>query len=253
MGETALRWDSSARTAGGDLDIAAVGALVADPARCRILLTLADGRELPASRLAADAMVSAATASSHLGKLADGGLVVAEARGRFRYYRLAGPAVAELIETLERLAPAAPVRSLRQSQRSKALREARTCYDHLAGRLGVELMQAMIVNGYLAGDDDGETHSAAGDIDYRLTERGSAFVDALDVRLPMRRPQIRYHTDTTEQRPHLAGGLGHGLLDRFIELRWIRSLEDSRAVSITKAGRQGLDEHFGLQLAGRPT
>src|ERR1700754_4488034 len=124
----------------GDTDIAEVGALVADPGRCRILLALDDGRALPASRLAAEAGVSPATASSHLGKLVAAAFLTVEARGRYRYYRLKGPAVGALIEALQQLAPFTPVRSLRQANRSQALRRARTCYDHLAGRLGVELM-----------------------------------------------------------------------------------------------------------------
>ena len=166
---------------GGDADLAAVGALVADRRRCRILLALDDGRALPASRLAAEAGVSAATASSHLGKLTEAGLLTVEARGRHRYYRLAGPAVGELMEALQRLAPAAPVRSLRQGTRAAALREARTCYDHVAGRLGVALMAALIDKGHLTGGDgtydpDAGTDVRAGyghDVDYALTPAGA--------------------------------------------------------------------------------
>jgi DNA-binding transcriptional ArsR family regulator len=138
----------------GDADIAAIGALVADPARCRTLLALDDGRALPASGLAAEAGVSPATASSHLRKPADAGLLAVEAHGRHRYYRLSGPAVGNLIEVLQQLAPAQPIRSLRQGTRANALREARTCYDHPAGRLGVTLMGAMLKRGYLE-DGDG--------------------------------------------------------------------------------------------------
>src|SRR6201996_7375697 len=137
----------------GDSDIAAVGALVADRGRCRILLALGDGRALPASRLADGAGVSPATASSHLRKLTEAGLLAVETHGRHRYYRLAGPDVGRLIEALQQLAPAAPVRSLRQDTRARAIREARTCYDPLAGRLGVTLMQTMIESGYLSGGD----------------------------------------------------------------------------------------------------
>ena len=124
-------------TAGGGRDLAAIGALVSDPARCRILLALGDGLALSASGLAAEAGVSPATASSHLRKLTDAGLLAVEIEGRRRNYRLAGPEVASLIEAVERLAPAAPVRSFRQSQQVRSWREARVCYDHVAGRLGV--------------------------------------------------------------------------------------------------------------------
>jgi len=115
--------------------------LVADPGRCSILLALDDGRALPASRLASAAGVSAATASSHLRKLTPAGLHAVEAHGRNRYYRLAGPDGGHLIEVLQQLAPTHPVRSLRQGTCAHALRTARTCYDHLASRLGVALLQ----------------------------------------------------------------------------------------------------------------
>ena len=133
----------------GDSNIAAIGALVADPGRCRILLALGDGRALPASRLANEAGVSPATASSHLRKLTEASLLTVESHGRHRYYRLAGPEVGRLIEALQQVAPAVPVRSLRQDTRARALREARTCYDHLAGRLGVRLMGTLIEREYL--------------------------------------------------------------------------------------------------------
>jgi DNA-binding transcriptional ArsR family regulator len=242
--------------AGGDADLAAVGALVADPGRCRILLALDDGRALPAGRLAAEAGVSPATASAHLRKLTDAGLLAVDAHGRYRYYRLAGPAVARLIETLGELAPAAPIRSLRQDTRAAALRRARTCYDHLAGRLWVAVMAAFVERGWLAGGD-GEFHpeaaerdhlSARGhDVDYALTPDGCAFLDRFDVRLPRRRPAVRYCVDWTEQRHHLAGGLGRGLHDRLTGLGWIGPAGRDRAVEVTAAGRDGLRATFGVE------
>ncbi|GHH80139.1 transcriptional regulator [Streptomyces sulfonofaciens] len=242
---------------GGDSDIAAVGALVADPGRCRILLALDDGRALPASRLAAEAGVSAATASSHLGKLTTAGLLTVEPHGRHRYYRLAGPAVGDLIEALQRLAPAAPVTSLRQSSRARALRRARTCYDHIAGRLGVELMRAMIERGHVAGGDG--THDPAAavadartgygkDVDYALTASGKAFLAEFGVRIPERRRVMRYCVDWSEQRHHLSGAVGRGLLDRVLELEWVRRAGDSRAVHVTEAGAGGFARVFGVRL-----
>jgi DNA-binding transcriptional ArsR family regulator len=239
----------------GDADIAAVGALVADQARCRMLLALDDGRALPASRLASEAGVSAATASSHLRKLTEAGLLAVESHGRNRYYRLAGPAVGRLIEALQQLAPPAPVRSLRQSTRANALRTARTCYDHLAGRLGVEVMASLIEAGYLAGGDGTFDPDAATldqrtgygrDVDYTLTDRGQQFITEFGVDLPTRRPIVRYCVDWSEQRHHLAGGMGRGLLARLIERDWIRRSADSRAVQITPAGRDGLADTFGV-------
>ncbi|GHJ39684.1 transcriptional regulator [Streptomyces sp. TS71-3] len=242
---------------GGDSDIAAVGSLVADPGRCRILLALDDGRALPASRLAAEAGVSAATASSHLGKLTAGGLLTVEAHGRHRYYRLAGPEVGELIEALQRLAPAAPVRSLRQSSRARALRQARTCYDHVAGRLGVELMRAMIERGYVAGGDgtydpavaveDGRTGYGK-DVEYVLTGAGRSFLAEFGARIPERRRLMRYCVDWSEQRHHLSGAVGRGLLDRLLELHWVRRSGDSRAVFVTEEGGAGFARVFGVRV-----
>ena len=245
----------------GDADLATVGALVADPARCRILLALDDGRALPATRLAAEAGVTPATASSHLRKLTDAGLLVVETHGRHRYYRLAGPTVARLIETLGQLAPAAPIRSLRQDTRAAALRRARTCYDHLAGRLGVALMAAFLDRGWMTGGDGtfdagAAVHdhlSAPGhDLDYALTPAGRAFLDEFRVDLPPRRRTVRYCIDWTEQRHHLAGGLGRGLLDRLTALDWIRPDPRSRAVEITAVGRDGLYTAFGCDVSGVP-
>lgn len=239
----------------GDTDIAAIGALVADQARCRILLALDDGRALPASRLASEAGVSAATASSHLRKLTEAGLLAVETHGRNRYYRLAGPAVGRLIEALQQLAPPAPVRSLRQSTRANALRNARTCYDHLAGRLGVELMASLLDAGYLAGGDGtfdpvsarhDQRTGYGRDVDYTLTDLGWEFVSDFGVDLPARRTVIRYCVDWSEQRHHLAGGLGRGLLGRLVERDWIRRSAESRAVQITSAGHAGLADAFGI-------
>jgi DNA-binding transcriptional ArsR family regulator len=244
----------------GDSDIAAIGALVADPARCRILLALGDGRALPASRLASEAGVGAPTTSSHLRKLTDAGLLVVEAHGRHRYYRLAGAEVADLIEALGRLAPAVPVRSLRQGTRAQALREGRTCYDHLAGRLGVDIMSALIDRGHVAGGDGAYDAAAtrhdprAGygrDLDYAVTDAGWAFLDDLGVEIPPRRRIVRYCVDWSEQRHHLSGALGRGLLDRLLEMDWIRRADAGRAVRITDAGVDGLRTMLGVDVRYR--
>jgi DNA-binding transcriptional ArsR family regulator len=232
----------------GDADLAAVGALVADRRRCQILLALNDGRALPASRLAAEAGVSAATTSAHLAKLTSAGLLTVEARGRHRYYRLAGPAVAELMESLQRLAPAAPVRSLRQGTRAAALREARTCYDHVAGRLGVALLAALLDKGHLTGGDgrydpDAGSDVRAGyghDVDYALTPAGTEFLAEFGVRIPPNRRLIRYCVDWSEQRHHLSGRLGLAVLDAFLDQRWVERRTGHRAVTVTDAGQAAL-------------
>ncbi len=259
--EISPRYDQSVD---GDADIAKVGALVADPARARILMALGDGRALPASVLSDEAGVAASTASSHLGKLLDGGLLSVERHGRHRYFRLAGPDVAGLIESLARLAPAVPVRSLREGTKAQAVRYARTCYDHLAGVVGTGLMQAMLDRGLLEGGDgrfdaavahDDRLAAPGFDFDYRLTERGVSELADFGVDLPSlrskRRPLVRYCVDWSEQRHHLAGALGAALAERMLDLDWIRRARRSRAVHVSEAGYAGLRERFGLRLEPR--
>ena len=165
----------------GDADIAALASLLADPARCKVLLALDDGRALPASVLADEAGVSRSTASSHLGKLTEAGFLTVQTHGRHRYYRLAGPEIGDLLERLGRLAPPRRVTSLREGTRAARLRSARTCYDHLAGRLGVEVMGALLERDVLVGGDgryDPRLHphdspsNPGHDVDYELTVDG---------------------------------------------------------------------------------
>ena len=242
----------------GDANIAAIGSVLADPGRCRVLSALGDGRALPASMLAAEAGVAPSTASEHLARLVGAGLLTVERHGRHRYFRLAGPEVAELLEALARVAPPSPVRSLREGTRAHALRAARTCYDHLAGRIGVAVMDSMVEQGVLERDrvDDSQPlppgdHPASPGavIRFGVTDRGSSFFGDFGVdlaSLPPRRPAIRYCVDWSEQRPHLAGALGAALTDRFFDLAWIRRAERSRAVHVTDEGRKGLAEVFGV-------
>jgi hypothetical protein len=227
-----------------------------------MLLALGDGRALPASVLADEAGVAPSTASAHLGKLVDGGLLTVESHGRHRYFALAGPRVGELIEALARLAPPAPVRSLRQGTHAQALRTARTCYDHLAGVLGAGLMTAMIEDDLLAGGDGSFDRSVSrrdrlsapgSDVDYRLTDRGLSKLDAFgidfDALAAKPRPLVRYCVDWSEQRHHLAGSLGAALADRMFELGWVSRRRQGRAVTVSDEGRDGLRELFGLQLS----
>ena len=244
----------------GEPDITQVASLLADGARAKILQALGDTRALPASVLSDEAGVAASTASSHLKKLVEGGMLEMEKHGRHRYYRLAGPHIADLLEALARVAPPAPVTSLREGTRAQAVRFARTCYDHLAGKLGTELMTAMIERGMLEGGD-GNFHpsranedrlSAPGwDIDYRLTQRGIEELTAFGIdlsRLPKQRRLIRYCIDWSEQRHHLAGALGAAVAERTMELGWVRRADKTRAVHITDAGFDGLEETFGVTL-----
>jgi DNA-binding transcriptional ArsR family regulator len=218
-----------------------------------MLLALGDGRALAASVLAAEAGVAASTASAHLGKLVDSGLLTVLPQGRHRYYRLAGPQVGELLEVLARLAPAALVRSLRQGTRAEAVRTARTCYDHLAGRLGVALFAALLDAGHVTGGDGthhpytarADTLSARGrDLDYRLTADGHRALGELGVALPAPRRDgtlaVRYCVDWSEQRHHLAGAVGRALTARLLDLRWLRRADAGRAVHLTPEGRREL-------------
>jgi DNA-binding transcriptional ArsR family regulator len=242
----------------GDADLSRIGDLLADRARSRMLLALSSGRELSASLLAEEAGISRSTASAHLRKLTDGGMITVRADGRNRHYRLAGPEVADILERLTRLAPPEPITSLRSSTRAAQLRLARTCYDHIAGRLGVGIMTSMLERGRISGGDglfDRELAAAdhpAGpghDLDYELTDDGRAFLDRLGVRLPEgRRALVRYCVDWTETRHHLAGRVGRGLRDRFLEAGWLERRTRHRALRITEQGAAVIKEEFGLDL-----
>ena len=245
----------------GDVDLAHTAALIGDPGRARVLRALGDGRELAATVLADEAGVAASTASVHLSKLVDGGLVTAERRGRHRYYRLAGPEVARAMEALAAIAPAAPVRSLREGTKAQAVRAARTCYDHLAGRLGVAIMSALIADGAMTGGDGHHVReharkdrpsSVGRDLDYRLTDQGADKLRDLgvdvDCALAGPRAPIRYCVDWSEQDHHLAGALGAALAARTFELRWVKRLPRTRAVLVTDAGRRGFAERLGVAL-----
>ncbi|WP_017934326.1 helix-turn-helix domain-containing protein [Nocardioides sp. Iso805N] len=240
----------------GDADIARVADLMADRARSRILLALVGGRELSASLLAEEAGVSRSTASAHLKRLTEGGLIDVRADGKRRHYRLSGPQVADVLERLIALAPPEPIASLRESTRAAQLRRARTCYDHLAGRLGVALMQRMLDRGFIVGGDGTFDAGRPGqdapasfgqDAEYELTSDGRGFLDALGVRLAGgRRPLVRYCVDWTETRHHLAGQVGRGLRDRFVEAGWVESGGTHRALRITTTGAEALQREFGI-------
>lgn len=181
-----------------------------------MLNALATGLALPAGELAHRAGVKPATATVHLRRLVEGGLVKVRAQGRHRYHELAGPQVATALEALALIAPPAAVRSLREHTAALKLAEARTCYDHLAGRRGVELRDRLLATGALRQVDDR---------DHVLTDAGRGLLLALDLdaeRLEAgRRVFARSCIDWTQRRPHLAGALPAALTGRFLELRWL--------------------------------
>ncbi|MFC0454618.1 ArsR/SmtB family transcription factor [Rhodococcus jostii] len=242
----------------GDADVARIAALIGDRTRTRVLMALADGRALPAGMLASEAGVTASTISEHLTRLVDAHLLTVERSGRARYFRLADPSVAEALEAIARISPPEPIRSLRQGTRAHALRRARTCYNHLAGRLGVTVMAAFLDQELLTGGDGHHHSEGAGtdrlsapgtDLTYRLTAHGRSRFAAfgLDLPAPRREPQaIRYCVDWSEQRHHLAGPLGAALTQRMFDLEWLRRTDQRRVVHLTEPGRHGLHDTFGI-------
>jgi DNA-binding PadR family transcriptional regulator len=215
-------------------------------------MALADGRALPASLLASEAGVSPQTVSAHLHKLLDGGLLTVERSGRHRYYGLAGPDVAAAVEALARLAKLQPITSLRQSTRAAALREARTCYDHLAGRLGVALLEGLVRRNALTRTDGGNgterrtedpLAQQLPDGPYALGPNATTVFAELGVdvvTLPTRRPLLRFCVDWSEQRHHLAGQLGAATTTSLLTRNWLHRRPHQRAVTLTDDGRREL-------------
>jgi DNA-binding transcriptional ArsR family regulator len=224
------------------VQISEVAALVGDPARANILSALMDGRALTAGELAFAAGVSPQTTSGHLAKLTEARLLVPQKQGRHRYFRLATPAVGRMIESIMAVAADGPPRHIPPGKFDAALRNARTCYDHFAGRLGVGLADALVERGHVVLGEDGGEVSAPG-IGF-LAEFG---IDLAAVR-QSRRAFCRPCLDWTERRPHIAGAVGAALAGRCFEMRWFERMRDSRALVITPAGRSGLAEVFGLSL-----
>ncbi|ALG84199.1 ArsR/SmtB family transcription factor [Gordonia phthalatica] len=241
---------TEAEAQSGEPDIASVASAFADPRRARVLMALADGRALPAGRLAEEAGVSASTVSNHLAVLLGRGLVTVQQQGRHRYYRLAGDEVEGVLEALAALAPRTPITSLRQHTRAHAVRTARTCYRHLAGQAGVDFFQRILVAEWVVGGDgrhhpetgDDELSSAGKGRQYRLTAVGAEALRRWGVApavLSTERP-LRYCVDWTEQAHHLAGPLGTAITDRLFELGWIVRGTVPRSVTVTPSGVRGI-------------
>ena len=236
-----------------DTDIAPAAALMADPTRAAILRALLPDRPLAAGELARIAGVSAATASFHLAKLLEGGMITVVRQGRHRYYRLAGHEVAAAIEALGLISPALPVRTLRQSREAAALAEARTCYDHLAGRAGVELLAGLLRLGLL---EEKSGRTGGGDtrsFRYEITGAGAKALGSfgLDI-LQIRRSRRHFAgscIDWTQRRGHLNGALAAAITSRLFDLGWIERGPRRRSVRVTPAGAEGLACTFGADLA----
>jgi DNA-binding transcriptional ArsR family regulator len=219
--------------------MAQLAALLADGTRASFCLALLDGRAWTAGELARMAGVAPSTASVHLTQLVSGGLLAEERQGRHRYVRLANPGVAEMIEDLAAYAPriAAPIKSLRGAKAAAALAHARTCYDHLAGRVGVLVVDAMAARGLL-------------EPGWALSEAGLRWLVDLGIDVSAlrstRRPLVRHCLDWTERRHHLAGSAGAALCGRFFDIGWITRTGNNRAVRVTDSGRRGFEEVLGI-------
>ncbi|HUI94790.1 MAG TPA: helix-turn-helix transcriptional regulator [Xanthobacteraceae bacterium] len=223
-----------------------VAALVGDTARATMLAALMGGQALTASELAYLARVSRATASGHLAKLARANLVAVTNKRRFRYYRLASPLIARMLESMKLVAALeVPPRYAPRSARDDALRFARTCYDHVAGRLGVAIADALVARDALVLTPDGGELLPAG---VRLLTAFGADLAPAGSRRIFCRPCL----DWSERRYHVAGHVGAEICRRCLALGWLVRQRDTRALRLTPAGAAGLAETFGVMRADAP-
>ena len=220
--------------------IAEIAALVGDPARATMVSALLDGGALTASELAVAARITPQTASTHLAKLTEAGLLSAVRDGRHRYFRLASPTVADMIDGIVAVALEKRPRYRPLSQQARALSAARICYDHLAGRLSVDLTDAFVARKYVVLDEEAA----------EVTTAGTRFLSEFGIELPTlrsaRRHFCRLCLDWTERRPHLAGAVGAAITKRCFDLGWMERMKRSHAVIVTPLGRRGFQESFGI-------
>ncbi|MFB2863784.1 ArsR/SmtB family transcription factor [Aeromonas sp. MdU4] len=221
-------------------DIAYVASLIGDKARSRMLTALMSGKALTATELALEGEITAQTASSHLSKLVEGGLLSMRKQGRHRYFQLSDPAVAEVIERMLTLSATRNLATVRTGPNDPYLRQARICYDHLAGELGVRLFDALQQQRLLEIQGN----------DARLTQAGEAFFTGLGVDLcslrQRKRPLCRSCLDWSERRNHLAGTLGQWILDDALARQWFKLRLDSRVIEVNKVGARQFAKRYGL-------
>lgn len=225
----------------GDADIAAIASVLADRTRADMLVMLLDGRALPAGELARAAGVAPSTASSHLARLVENGFLAVERTGKHRYYRLSSPELIAAMEALAVIAPSKPIRSLKQSRNAEAIRYARTCYDHLAGQVGVAFTQTLVDREIVIELEGG----------YRVTNDGKVVLEDFGLDVDKLKAQLAFspnHIDWSERYRHIAGPLAKAITVHMFDLGWLNRVQASRAVRVTAPGRDGLKEHFGLEL-----
>ncbi|HRY07012.1 MAG TPA: helix-turn-helix transcriptional regulator [Hyphomicrobiaceae bacterium] len=219
-------------------DISRIASLMGDPARANMLTELMSGEARTAGELAKAAGVTAPTASGHLARLTEGGLLFVEKQGRHRYYRLAGPGVASVIEQLMGLAASSPPVGVRIGPKDPQLRRARICYDHLAGELGVALFNRLVDCKLIELYADSVAVTPKGQREF---SKFGIDIQALEL---AKRPLCKTCLDWSERRPHLAGSLGARLLTRLYELKWARRLDGTRIVKFTPKGEMQLTALF---------
>lgn len=226
-------------------NISYIAKLIAEPTRAIILDCLMNNQALPASELAYMARVSHPTISSHLSKLVEGNLLKVEQHGRHRYYRLANQEVAEVLEKLGAIAPTVQVRSLKQSDQLKQIRYARTCYDHLAGRLGVEITEKLLDKEFII-LEKGE---------YIVTEQGEKWFLNFGINIEKanikRRVFAKPCLDWSERRYHISGWLGSAIAKLFFEQEWITKTDKNRAVHLTRKGMKLLKDQLGIDMENK--
>lgn len=219
-------------------DIARIASLVGDPARANMLTALVGGVSLTASELALEAGVGLPTASSHLAKLSDGGLVRVSSQGRHRYYGLANSQVASMLESIMGVASTSGPKRTRPGPKDESMREARVCYDHLAGRYAVEMFDSFVRRDILRVDEETIT----------LGENSARFFDSVEIGVrdlqQHRRPTCRACLDWSVRRTHLAGTLGAAILQKIIAEKWARREDGSRVIRFSPTGRQNFEKHF---------
>lgn len=223
--------------------IAEIAALVGDPARATMVSALLDGRALTASELASAARITPQTASTHLAKLTEAGLLSVLRTGRHRHFRLASAAVADMIDGIVAVALEKRPRYRPLSRQARALSAARICYDHLAGRLSVDLTDSFVAREYIMVDGEAAV----------ITTAGTRFFTEFGVELPAPRSTRRHYCrlclDWTERRPHIAGAVGAAMTRRYFDLGWMERVKESHAVTVTPLGRRGFKETFDIDAS----
>lgn len=220
--------------------VAEIGALVGDPARASILTELMAGRALTAGELAAVARITPQTASVHLRKLAEAKLVRSEKQGRHHYVRLASAEVARMLESMFSVVAAECSSHAKPPRVKGALKRARTCYDHLAGELGVALCDVLVARAHVI------VHAEAAELTPSGLEFSARFGLKLDEVAKTRRPLCRTCIDWSERRPHLAGRFGAALASRFFEREWVERVSEGRALQVTRAGAEAMRDVFAI-------